>query len=43
MKRGCMLCLNKYHYRMVKKYAHGLQLCAHCEDLFLTMVIAGKT
>jgi len=33
MNRGCHLCLESYDYRIVKRYAHGLQLCGHCHDV----------
>jgi hypothetical protein len=43
MKRGCHLCLNKYHYSMVKKYKHGLQLCGHCQDVLTELSLTVKS
>jgi len=33
MKRACLLCLQEYRYQFVEKYAHELNLCAHCQNV----------
>ena len=37
MKRTCTLCLSDYPYNKVSRYEHGLQLCTHCQDVFIQL------
>lgn len=37
MKRQCSLCLRHTDYRFVKKYSHGLKMCAKCQHVMMDL------